>query len=66
MYVPWSLEDAADKLLDLVDTKHKNAGKISDWTNGTIDRCIDIMEGHGNKWLRQDSRYRDNIVGSKF
>ena len=66
MYVPWSLEDAGDKLLESVSGLHKNAGKISDWTDSTIDRCIDIMEGSGERWRRQDSRYRDHIIGSKY
>jgi glycosyltransferase involved in cell wall biosynthesis len=66
LYVPWSLEDAEAKLLQLIEEPSPNMGKISDWTNGTIDRCIDIMEGHGEEWRRDDMRYRDHIVGGKY
>ena len=41
-------------------------GLISDWTNGTIDRVIDIMEGNGEQWLRSGNRYRDSVAGAKY
>jgi len=66
LYVPWSLDDAMDKLLYLVEHENDEMGKISDWTNGTIDRCIDIMEGNGEEWRRDDMRYRDHVVESKY
>lgn len=66
LYVPWSLDDAEDKLLYLVEHENNDMGKISDWTNGTIDRCIDIMEGNGEQWRRNDMRYRDNIAENKY
>ena len=66
LYVPWSLDDAEEKLRVLLDGPSPRMGKISDWTNSTIDRCIDIMEGNGEKWSRDDMRYRDHILGSKF
>jgi len=66
LYVPWSLDDAEDKLLYLVEHENNEMGKISDWTNGTIDRCIDIMEGNGEQWRRNDMRYRDNVAESKY
>ena len=66
LYVPWSLEDAMAKLKVLLDKPHKNMGKISDWTNGTIDRCVDIMEGNGEQWLRSDVDYRKHTSESKY
>jgi len=66
LYVPWSLDDAMDKLLYLVEHENDEMGKISDWTNGTIDRCIDIMEGNGEEWRRDDMRYRDYVAEKKY
>ena len=65
LYVPWSLEDARAKLIKLMQEPHKNIGKISDHTNGTIDRMIDIMEGE-EYWNRDHMRYRDNVAEGKF
>jgi len=66
MYVPWSITDAKNKLYDLIEEPHPRVGTISDWTNGTIDRCIDIMEGKGDHWLRANNRYRDYCSESKY
>ena len=65
MYVPWSQEDAIEKMLKL-SWKPINQGVISDWTDGTIDRMIDIMEGKGEQWLRSGNRYRDHINEKKY
>ena len=65
MYVPWSQEDAIEKMLKL-SWKPINQGVISDWTDGTIDRIIDIMEGKGEQWLRSGNRYRDHIIENKY
>lgn len=66
LYVPWSITDAMSKLENLLDLPHPNIGKISDWTNGTIDRIVDIITGQGEQWLRSDNRYRDRIAESKY
>lgn len=66
MYVPWSMNDAANKLTTLLHAPSSNQGKISDWTDGTIDRIIDIIEGKGEQWLRMDNRYRDHAAGKKY
>lgn len=66
LYIPWSLDDAEDKLLYLLDHENEAVGDISDWTNGTIDRCIDIMEGNGEQWRRDDMRYRDYVAEAKY
>ena len=66
LYVPWSLDDAYGKLVDLLESPSLEMGRISDWTNGTIDRCIDIMEGNGEQWRRNDMRYRDHVRENKY
>jgi glycosyltransferase involved in cell wall biosynthesis len=65
LYIPWSKEDAFTKL-NILLTKPVRQGKISDWTNGTIDRMIDIMTGQGEQWRRDGSKYRDHVAGSKY
>ena len=66
MYVPWSMEDAINKLELLLQTPHPNQGLISDWTNDTIDRVVDIMQGQGEQWRRDDARYRDHAAPNKY
>ena len=66
LYVPWSIDDAYVKLGLLLNEPHHNMGLISDWTDGTIDRCIDIMEGKGEQWLRMGNRYRDAVSQAKY
>ena len=41
-------------------------GKISDYTNGTIDRIVDILEGKGDKMLRMSTDYRKYTRESKY
>jgi len=66
LYVPWSQEDALIKLEKLL-TGPVNQGPISDWTNGTIDRMIDIMQGmDGKQWSRSGNRYRDHVATPKY
>jgi len=66
MYVPWSLQDAQDKLTLLLDKPHAKIGAISDWTSATIDRYIDIMQGNGEQWRRDTNRYRDYVAENKY
>ena len=66
LYLPWSLEDAIGKLHPLLVGPHSKIGDISDWTNGTIDRCIDIMDGKGEEWLRMSTDYRKHTREAKF
>lgn len=66
MYVPWSIEDALDKLERLLERPSEHMGKISDWTNGTVDRICDIIEGKGEKWLRMSTDYRKHTHESKY
>jgi hypothetical protein len=66
LYVPWSLEDAMSKLNTLLQKPHAQQGRISDWTDGTIDRIIDILEGKGEHWRRMSTDYRKHTHESKY
>ncbi|HET8688649.1 MAG TPA: hypothetical protein VFM18_18700 [Methanosarcina sp.] len=66
LYIPWSISDAVDKLKTLIEVPNPNMGKLSDWTNGTIDRTLDIMEGKGEQWLRMSKDYRGRAAESKY
>ena len=66
LYIPWSLTDAFNKLNVLLTYPSRNMGKISDWTNGTVDRIVDILEGKGEQWLRMSTDYRKHTHESKF
>ena len=66
LYIPWSIEDAMNKLWGLLQQPHRNMGQISDWTNGTIDRVVDILEGDGGQWLRMSTDYRKHTHESKY
>ena len=66
MYVPWSGRDAIEKLKKLLITPSPSMGQISDWTDGTIDRMIDIMTGTGEQWRRDGRHYRTPVSQSKY
>jgi hypothetical protein len=66
LYIPWSQSDAIRKLEMLMTGLHPNAGKISDWNDGTVGRIVDILTGHGAQWNRSGNRYRDHVAGSKY
>ena len=66
MYVPWSGRDAMEKLKKLLITPSPSMGQISDWTDGTIDRMLDIMTGTGEQWRRDGRHYRTPVSESKY
>jgi hypothetical protein len=66
LYVPWSLEDAMSKLGTLLQRPHAQQGRISDWTDGCIDRIVDILEGKGEQWRRMSTDYRRHTHESKY
>ena len=66
LYVPWSIEDALNKLeLQLLEPSPA-MGRFSDWTDGTIDRIVDILEGRGESWLRMSTDYRKHTHETKY
>lgn len=72
LYVPWSVDDAIQKLqkmfesIDNNDLSMYNIGKISDYQDGTINRTIDILEGNGDEWLRNDWSFRKHVAKAKY
>jgi hypothetical protein len=66
LYVPWSIEDAMTKLWNQLQAPSPSQGKISDWTNGTIDRICDILEGKGEQWKRMSTDYRKHTHEGKY
>ena len=66
LYVPWSIEDALNKLEILLTWQHPRMGQISNRNNGTIDRVLDIMQGHGQDMLRMGVDYRKHTREGKF
>ena len=66
LYVPWSIDDAMNKLVWLLAHPHIAIGTISDRNNGTIDRIIDILEGSGEDMLRMSTDYRKHTRESKY
>ena len=66
MYVPWSQQDAINKLEILLSKPSPSMGKISDWTDGTIERMLDIMTGKGEQWRRDGPHYRTPVSENKY
>ena len=66
LYVPWSIDDAIRKLMPLLKEPHINMNNISRWTDGTIDRIVDILEGNGEQWKRMSTDYRKYTRESKY
>jgi len=67
LYIPWSIDDACNKLTGLLNAPHHNMGLISDWNNGTVDRIVDIITGNdAERWARTDIRYRDHVSRAKY
>ena len=66
LYVPWSIDDAMDKLEALLYNPHPRMGEISDYNNGTIDRIIDILQGNGESMLRMSTDYRKYTHETKY
>ena len=66
LYIPWSQQDAMEKLEFLLSKPSPSMGQISDWTDKTIDRMLDIMTGKGEQWRRDGSHYRTPVSESKY
>jgi hypothetical protein len=66
MYVPWSKIDALNKMNHAIYNPSPYMGKISDWTDKTIDRICDILEGKGEQWLRMSTDYRNHTREAKY
>lgn len=66
LYIPWSIDDAMNKLYTLLSEPHEDIGKISDHTDKTVDRICDILEGNGEQWNRSGSDYRKYVREAKY
>jgi len=74
LYVPWSLEDASNKLQAMFRTTMfkmnkldaYSIGKMSDYQNGTIDRTLDILEGNGEQYARNGWDFRKHVARKKY
>lgn len=68
LYIPWSLDDAVAKILHGLQAPNPNMGKISDWTDSTIDRMLDIMS-YGTAhytYNRDENDYRSFVAEAKY
>tara|TARA_Y100001972_G_scaffold114767_1_gene150717 strand:- start:1344 stop:2135 length:792 start_codon:yes stop_codon:yes gene_type:complete len=72
MYVPWSLDDAIEKLTKMFDNiafddlSCYNLGKISDYQNGTIERTLKVLAGMGLEQQRDRQWYRRKVSEAKY
>jgi hypothetical protein len=67
MYTPWSIEDAKAKLQDMFANPAKyDPTPVCDWQDGTIDRTLDIFQGQGETWARNDLNYRWHTARPKY
>ena len=66
LFVTWDKTDALFKLQNAL--RHPiDIGPISDWTDKTNSRILDIMINEKNsKWYRPDETYRQNVVEDKI
>jgi len=66
LYIPWSIDDALAKLKKLMAAPHPLQGQISNYTDKTIDRICDVLQGKGERLLRMDRDYRKHCAKSKY
>jgi hypothetical protein len=67
MYIPWSIEDAYERLKDMfINGSKYDTGMISHWQDGTIDRTIDVFQGKGEQWARNTNDYRKYVSKAKY
>ena len=43
-----------------------NVGKISDYQDKTIDRTLDVLEGKGEQWGRNEWDFRRHVAKAKY
>jgi glycosyltransferase involved in cell wall biosynthesis len=67
LYVPWSMEDAIQKLQKMFKDPCKyNLTALADYADKAIDRTIDIFEGHGQEYSRNTLDYRKHVGVAKY
>jgi len=67
LYLPWSVEDAAAKLVKLINLEmtQPDIGKISDYQDRSIVRTVKVLKG-GQSWARNTLGYRQHVARTKF
>lgn len=77
LYIPWSQESAKDKILQILeDCKHDGnyqhnymegyvQGKVVKYHNDTIARELEVMQGNGKAYARNDLDYRLHVATDK-
>ena len=72
LYVPWSMDDAVEKLsrmftdIENKDLNRYSIGKISDYQDGTINRTLDVLEGNGEQYARNGWDFRKHVARKKY
>lgn len=67
MYIPWSLDDAVDKLSGIFNNPDAlNPLPLANYANKAIDRTLDIFEGNGEQWSRNTLDYRKYLTIPKY
>lgn len=68
MYLPWSVDDAVDKLIKLVRANQQLVGRVSSYQDKTIDRTIDVFENleSAKETLRDTTSFRSHLTRSKL
>lgn len=67
MYLPWNFEDAVASTQNACYFEHEDVGKISEWTNNTMDRICDILKNReASRWYRGNTNYRKHTIRSKY
>jgi hypothetical protein len=72
MYVPWSMDDAVEKLsrmftdIENKDLNRYSIGKISDYQDGTINRTHHVLEGNGEQYARNGWDFRKHVAQKKY
>ena len=54
------------KAIDKEDLSAYNVGKISDYQNGTIDRTLNVLEGKGEQYGRNEWDFRKHVAIAKY
>lgn len=65
LYVPWSVEDAVEKTMKLLNSDTYEAGKVSDYQDKTVERTLEIMFGSSTQYSRTGKSYRKFVAESK-
>lgn len=67
MYIPWSVDDAVNKLVALVNlqTPQTSIGEVSDYQDKSIERTIGVLRGSDN-YLRAGPHYRSFVTRKNY